>query len=88
MPISQELLEILCCPESKVPVEMMIDSQVVLLNSLVAAGKVKYADGNAVDKPLSEGLITTDGQTIYRIDDDIPVMLIDQAIVTSQLEGW
>jgi len=67
---------------------MMIDSQVVLLNSLVAAGKVKYADGNAVDKPLSEGLITTDGQTIYRIDDDIPVMLIDQAIVTSQLEGW
>ena len=88
MPISQELLEILCCPESKVPVEMMTADQVSKLNASIDSKAVNYADGTSVEKPFSEGLITTDGQTIYRIDDDIPVMLIDQAIGTSQLEGW
>jgi uncharacterized protein YbaR (Trm112 family) len=35
---------------------------------------------------LQEGLITEDGQTIYRIDDGIPVMLIDKGIPANQLE--
>ena len=33
-----------------------------------------------VETPLQEGLITTDNETIYRIDDNIPVMLVDQGI--------
>ncbi len=87
MPISQELLEILCCPQSKVPVEMMSEDQVARLNALIEAGKVEYADGAAVEQPFSEGLITTDGRTVYRIDDDIPVMLIDQSIAADRLGG-
>lgn len=88
MPISQELLEILCCPQSKVAVETMSEEQVSRLNALVEAGKAHYADGAAVEKPFSEGLITTDGRTIYRIDDDIPVMLVDQSIAADRLEGF
>jgi uncharacterized protein YbaR (Trm112 family) len=30
-------------------------------------------------------LITRDRHTIYRIDDDIPVMLADEAVATAQL---
>ena len=86
MPISQDLLEILCCPKTKVPVEMLPADKLAKLNERIAAGAVKYADGSAVDKPLQEGLITEDNQTIYRIDDDIPVMLVDQAISAKQLE--
>jgi uncharacterized protein YbaR (Trm112 family) len=37
-------------------------------------------DGKKVDTPLDAGLITEDGETIYRIDDDIPIMLIDEGI--------
>jgi uncharacterized protein YbaR (Trm112 family) len=48
---------------------------------------VKYYDGNAVDKPVDEGLITDDGQVIYRIDDGIPVMLVDQGIPAGQIDG-
>lgn len=88
MPISQDLLEILCCPKTKVPVEMLAAEKLETLNERIAAGGVVYADGSAVEKPLQEALITTDGQTIYRIDDGIPVMLIDQAIHTNQLGGW
>ena len=88
MPISEDLLEILCCPESKVPVEMLSSDQLGKLNAEIQAGKVAAVGGDKVTKPLQEGLITTDGKTIYRIDDNIPVMLVDQGIATRQLENW
>lgn len=88
MPISEDLLEILCCPETKVPVEMLSSDQLSQLNAEIAAGKVTAVGGDKVAKPLQEGLITTDGKTIYRIDDNIPVMLVDQGIATRQLENW
>ena len=87
MPISQELLEILCCPRTKVPVRMLPAEGLAKLNAQIANGSVKYYDGNAVDKPLDEGLITDDGQFIYRIDDGIPVMLVDQGIPAGQIDG-
>jgi len=88
MPISEDLLEILCCPETKVPVEMLSSDQLTKLNAAIGAGKVASVDGDTVQKPLQEGLITTDGKTVYRIDDNIPVMLVDQGIATRQLEDW
>ena len=88
MPISQELLQILCCPRSRVPVIMLSAGQVARLNAAVNAGELKYADGSVVKEPLQEALVTTDGRTVYRIDDSIPVMLVDQAIHTDQLADW
>lgn len=88
MPISKDLLEILCCPKTKVPVEMLDAERLAKLNRQVEAGGVKYADDSVVEKPLQEALITEDGQTIYRIDDDIPVMLVEQAVPTRQLSEW
>jgi uncharacterized protein YbaR (Trm112 family) len=87
MPISADLLEILCCPDTKVPVEMLSADKLAALNARVEAGEVAYVDGNKVEKPLQEGLITTDGKTVYRIDDDIPVMLVDKGIPTRQIGG-
>jgi uncharacterized protein YbaR (Trm112 family) len=88
MPISEDLLEILCCPETKVPVETLSSDQLAKLNAAIQAGKVACVGGDTVQKPLQEGLITTDGKTIYRIDDNIPVMLVDQGIATRQLADW
>ena len=85
MPISQDLLEILCCPRTKVPVQMAPAEQLARLNERIQAGGVKYHDGSDVDKPLDEGLVTEDGETTYRIDDGIPVMLVDQGILMAQL---
>lgn len=88
MPISPDLLQILCCPSSKTPVELLTPSQVEQLNAAIEAGAVRYADGSAVKRALEEGLVTTDGLTVYRIDDSIPVMLVDWAIPTAQLQDW
>jgi len=86
VPISNDLLEILCCPKTKVPVVMLGDEQLERLNTRITQGQVKYVDSGSVDEPLQEGLVTEDDLTIYRIDDGIPVMLIDKGISTSQLQ--
>ncbi len=78
--IDRELLEILCCPKTKVPVEMLSEDKLKAVNDRIGRGEVKTVDGSKVDNPLDSGLITEDGKTIYRIDDDIPIMLIDEGI--------
>lgn len=84
MPIDKKLLEILCCPVTKVPVKVLPRPKLNSLNERITAGDVKRATGEVVEHPLEEGLITENGATIYRIDSGIPVMLEDEGIPTSQ----
>lgn len=88
MALDKRLLEILCCPQSKQPVQLLSSRQLSALNRAQAAGELRLADGSAVAAPLSGGLVTADGKTVYRIDDGIPVMLIDQAIDVRALDGF
>jgi uncharacterized protein YbaR (Trm112 family) len=88
MPISEDLLQILCCPRTKVPVQMLPAEQLAKLNAAIAKGGVKNHDGSPVETALQEGLVTEDGKTVYRIDDSIPVMLVDQGIATDQVPNW
>jgi uncharacterized protein YbaR (Trm112 family) len=83
MPIQKSLLNILCCPATKVPVEEVPARCLEQLNQLIASGNVHYADGSPVSEALEEALVTTDKQWIYRIDDSIPVMLAERAIPAS-----
>ena len=52
MPISDDLLEILCCPETKVPVEMLSAERLERLNQQIAAGKVAAVGGEPLQKPV------------------------------------
>ena len=80
MPISDELLNILCCPKNKTDLKRLTEQQIRKLNDLIAEKKISYADGEIITEPLSEGLITIDAKTVYRIDEDIPIMLIEKGI--------
>lgn len=88
MTIDKRLLDILCCPESKQPVKLLNATQLQALNSAQRQQALKLADGSELGGPLKAGLITSDGKTIYRIEDDIPVMLVDQAIDTQQIAAF
>ena len=88
MSIDKGLLDILCCPVTKTPLKSLQADKIAIINREIENGDVKFIDGSPVDKPLEEALITTDGKTVYRIDDGIPVMLEDQGIVASQVPGW
>lgn len=86
MPITEELLSILCCPATKEPLRLLEEEKLQKVNTLILKKKLHYQDNSPVEKSLTEGLITTDGKTIYRIDQDIPIMLIEQGIPAEQIE--
>lgn len=85
MPIDSKLLEILCCPVTKIPVKMLPKPKLSALNDRIAKGEVKRVSGDVVETPLSEALVTENNTTIYPIDDGIPVMLEDEGIPTAPL---
>ena len=84
MAIDRKLLEILCCPATKVPVKRLEKSRLKLVNDSIRNGEVRYVDGSPVRETLDDGLITENDTTIYRIDDGIPVMLEEKGITTLQ----
>jgi uncharacterized protein YbaR (Trm112 family) len=86
VPIRKELLDMLCCPVTKTSLEPLPEEKLSRLNDRICQGAIRSADGNIVEQPIEEALITTDGKTIYRINDGIPVMLVDLGIPTSQID--
>lgn len=88
MSVDKKLLEILVCPTTKVPVKLLDRDRLAVLNRYIEAGEVRHADGSAVASVLEAALITEDGRTVYVVEDDIPVMLEDQAIAANQVPGW
>lgn len=88
MGIDQRLIDLLCCPVSRVPVVPLASTQLAWLNERIAAGGVLSVGGGAVTSALSGGLVTTDGKVVYRVDDGIPVMLPDEGIGTTQFQDF
>ena len=83
MPISDELLEILVCPETKQPVTLAGDDVIAKINAEIEAGRLRNRGGEKGNDPVAEGLLREDGQILYLIDDGIPVMLIEESIELS-----
>ncbi len=80
MPVNEELLEILVCPETKQPVKPAAEDLITSLNQRITAGELRNRGGDPVAKSLAEGLVREDGKVLYPIDDGIPVMLIEESI--------
>jgi uncharacterized protein YbaR (Trm112 family) len=78
--IDAELLDILVCPETKQAVRPADDTLLARVNDAIAAGAVRSRGGDTVSEPLHEALVREDGRVLYPVRDDIPVMLIDEAI--------
>lgn len=78
--IDKELLDILACPETKEPVHLADQQLIDELNARIAKGEVKNRGGKKVEKKIDGGLVREDGAYLYPIEDDIPIMLIEEAI--------
>ena len=83
MPVSTELVEILVCPETKQPVKLATPDQLQALNERIRSGDLRNRGGDPVKKEISEGLVREDGKVLYPVEDDIPVMLIEESIELS-----
>lgn len=78
--IDQELLDILACPENKTPVALADQALIEKINIAIESGSVNNRGGQKVEKKIDGGLVREDQAYLYPIEDDIPIMLIDEAI--------
>lgn len=86
--MDRKLLDILCCPSSKQPLAQLNGAELAALNAAIERGGLKRLDGSAQSERVAEGLITRDHQTIYRVDDGIPVLLHDESIATALIPDF
>ncbi|MDR1759255.1 MAG: hypothetical protein LBR60_01865 [Fibrobacter sp.] len=79
--ISPELLEILCCPETKQPLREAGSAELDTVNGRIRAGSQNNAAGEPVKEILEAALITADGKRLYPVKQGIPVLLSDEALL-------
>ena len=83
--VDPELLEILVCPETHQPVRPADGALLERLNQAISSGNVTNRGGDGVTDPVDEGLVREDDKILYPVREDIPIMLIDEAIELDQL---
>ncbi len=83
--VDPELLKILVCPENKTPVTLVDDAVIAQVNAAIEKGSLKNRGGEPVTERIDAGLLREDKVYLYPIRDDIPIMLIDEAIPMEHL---
>lgn len=78
--INQDLLEILCCPESHQPLAVAEAPLVEKLNQQIASGQLRNRDGAVLREKIDGGLVRADRKFVYPIRGGIPVLLVGEGI--------
>jgi uncharacterized protein YbaR (Trm112 family) len=84
--ISNELLQILRCPDNRTPLALAEPALVERCNHLVRQRRLKNKAGLPVEHTLDGGMVRADHAVLYPIIDEIPVLLVDEGIPLDQLE--
>ena len=82
--MDKELLDILCCPETRQDLRLAGSEELRELNLAIGRGAVRDARGRPVAEVVEDALVRADGLRAYPVRGGIPVLLVDEALV---LEG-
>jgi uncharacterized protein len=82
--IAKDLLDILCCPETKEDLSVADQALIDRINAKITSGSAKNRAGQGVSEKIDSGLVRKDKKFIYPIREDIPIMLIDEALPLDQ----
>ena len=77
--MKQPLIDILRCPVTRSPLRVASTTEIDTVNEAIGAGSVDAA-GTPVRQRVVAALVATEGGRFYRVEDDIPVLLADEAI--------
>lgn len=85
MNLANDLVAILCCPDTKQPVAIADEGLIEKINGAIERGQLKNCAQKPVTEKLDGGLIRSDKKILYPVREDIPVMLIDEGIPLDQV---
>jgi uncharacterized protein len=74
------LLKILCCPETHQELKLAPPLVLDKLNAEIAARHLQNRKGHFLRDNIDAGLIRADGRYLYPIRENIPVLLVDEAV--------
>jgi len=78
--VDEELRGMLRCPETLQKLRLADANVIAELNKTITAGNLKNRGAQPVAELLDGGLVREDGQFLYPIRANLPVMLIEEAI--------
>lgn len=83
--LDTQILSLLCCPEDRSLLTEADSATIEQLNQKIRAGLLKNRSGQPVTEPIDGALIRKDRQYAYPIRQEIPVLLVDEALDVSGL---
>lgn len=83
--VDEKLLEILVCPENKTSLSLVGPDVIDKANALIESKRLKNRAGEVIEEKIEGGLLREDKAFMYPIREDIPIMLIDEAIPFEQI---
>ncbi len=84
MMIHSELLKMLVCPENHSELSVASNELVARINAAAASGTLVNKAGRKVERHLDGGLVRADQAVLYPIVEEIPMLLVDEAIPLDQ----
>ena len=79
-----ELLKMVVCPETRTELSEAPRELLDRLNQAIAGRKLTNKAGQTLERKIDGGLLRADGQILYPVVDEIPMLLVDEGISLDQ----
>jgi uncharacterized protein YbaR (Trm112 family) len=83
--MDKRLLAILQCPITRKGLSLAKPATLKSVNAAIESGTLCNRDGETLNEPLTEALLTDDGKLLYPVASGIPVLLEGESVNMEQL---